>query len=114
MAQTLYSSQGQAAMYRQSAGHLQGKWCVYMLAIWADGAFSYSLGLSHGVPEMGWLDELANVLCPNRRTRPCREWREGLGWRGQESNNSRFSRFLCGRPTQLSVCRVCLSSERKT
>lgn len=83
MAQIQYSGQGQTATYRQSAGTednsgdytnygdvteitvgnlpvtLKGDGGIYALALWTNGAFSYSLGLSQGVPEAEWLGILA-------------------------------------------------------
>lgn len=83
LAQIQYSGAGQTAAYRQSAGTednsgdytaygdvveitaggldvtLKGDGGVYALAVWTDGAFSYSLHLSQGVSEAGWLDILS-------------------------------------------------------
>ena len=83
LAQVQYSGAGQTAAYRQSAGTednsgdytaygdvveitaggldvaLKGDGGVYALAVWTDGAFSYSLHLSQGVSEAGWLDILS-------------------------------------------------------
>lgn len=83
LAQIQYSGQGQSATYRQSAGAadnsgdytaygdvaeitagglsvtLKGDGGVYVLAVWTDGAFSYSLRLSQGVPAAQWLDILS-------------------------------------------------------
>ena len=83
LAQIQYSGQGWTATYRQSAGTqdnsgdynsyadtvqidaggltvtLKGNTGRYVLAIWTDGAFSYSLNLSQGVTEAGWLTLLA-------------------------------------------------------
>ena len=80
LAQIQYSGQGQTATYRQSAGTadnsgdctaygdvdgitagglsvtLKGDGGLYVLAVWTDGTFSYSLRLSQGVPEAEWLD----------------------------------------------------------
>lgn len=80
LAQIQYSGQGQTATYRQSVGAadnsgdytvygdvdeitasglsvtLKGDGGVYVLAVWTDGAFSYSLRLSQGVPQAEWLD----------------------------------------------------------
>lgn len=85
MAQIRYSGQGQTAEYRQSAGTqdnsgdytdygdvaettaggltvtLKGDGGVYVLAVWTDGAFSYSLRLSRGLPEAGWQGVLAGA-----------------------------------------------------
>lgn len=79
LAQIQYSGQGQTATYRQSAGTednsgdynsygdtvqidaggltvtLKGQAGNYALAIWTDGVFSYSLSLSQGMTEAGWL-----------------------------------------------------------
>lgn len=83
LAQVQYSGQGQTATYRQSAGAednsgdytvysdvteitagglpvtLKGDGGTYVLAVWTDGTFSYSLRLSQGVPEAEWLAVLA-------------------------------------------------------
>ena len=83
LAQVQYSGQGQTAAYRQSAGAednsgdytvysdvteitagglpvtLKGDGGTYVLAVWTDGTFSYSLRLSQGVPEAEWLAVLA-------------------------------------------------------
>lgn len=80
LAQIQYSGQGQTATYRQSAGTqdnsgdytvygdvveitasglpvtLKGDGGVYVLAVWTDGVFSYSLHLSQGASEAEWLD----------------------------------------------------------
>lgn len=80
LAQIQYSGQGQTATYRQSAGTednsgdytaygdvaeitagglsvtLKGDGGVYVLAVWTDGTFSYSLRLSQGTSETEWLD----------------------------------------------------------
>ena len=80
LAQIQYSGQGQTATYRQSVGAadnsgdytvygdvveitasdlsvtLKGDGGVYVLAVWTDGAFSYYLRLSQGVPQAEWLD----------------------------------------------------------
>ena len=80
LAQIQYSGAGQTATYRQSAGTadnsgdctaygdvdgitagglsvtLKGDGGLYVLAVWTDGTFSYSLRLSQGVPEAEWLD----------------------------------------------------------
>ena len=79
LAQIQYSAQGQTATYRQSAGTednsgdynrygdtvqidaggltvtLKGQAGRYALALWTDGQFSYSLSLSQGMTEAGWL-----------------------------------------------------------
>lgn len=79
LAQIQYSGAGQTATYRQSAGTadnsgdytcygdvakvtagglpvaLKGDGGAYVLAVWTDGAFSYSLRLSQGVSEAEWL-----------------------------------------------------------
>ena len=83
LAQIQYSGAGQTATYRQSAGTgdnsgdytaygdmaelaagglavtLKGSGGVYVLAVWTDGSFSYSLGLSQGVTAEEWLTLLA-------------------------------------------------------
>lgn len=83
LAQIQYSGQGQTAAYRQSAGPednsgdyssygdtvqidadglaatLKGEGGRYVLAVWTDGLFSYSLSLSQGVTEAEWLGLLA-------------------------------------------------------
>ena len=83
LAQIQYGGQGQTAAYRQSAGTednsgdytaygdmaelaagglavtLKGSGGVYVLAVWTDGSFSYSLGLSQGVTAEEWLTLLA-------------------------------------------------------
>lgn len=80
LAQIQYSGQGRSATYRQSAGAadnsgdytaygdvvettagglpvtLKGDAGVYVLAVWTDGTFSYSLHLSQGASEAEWLD----------------------------------------------------------
>ena len=80
LAQIQYSGQGHTATYRQSAGTadnsgdctaygdvdgitagglsvtLKGDGGLYVLAVWTDGTFSYSLRLSQGVPQAEWLD----------------------------------------------------------
>lgn len=82
LAQIQYSGAGQTATYRQSAGTednsgdytaygdvaglaaggltvtLKGGG-AYVLAVWTDGSFSYSLGLSQGVAAEEWLALLA-------------------------------------------------------
>lgn len=79
LAQIQYSGQGQTATYRQSAGTqdnsgdytdygdvieitvnglpvtIKGDAGAYVLAVWTDGAFSYSLHLSQGASEAQWL-----------------------------------------------------------
>lgn len=86
LAQIQYSGAGQTATYRQSAGTednsgdytvygdvaelttggltvtLKGSGGAYVLAVWTDGSFSYSLGLSQGVTAEGWLTLLAGFL----------------------------------------------------
>lgn len=83
LAQIQYSGGGQTATYRQSAGTednsgdytaysdvaglaagglsvtLKGDGGAYALAVWTDGSFSYSLGLSQGVAAEEWLTLLA-------------------------------------------------------
>lgn len=83
LAQIQYSGAGQTATYRQSAGTednsgdytaygdvaelaaggltvtLKGSGGAYVLAVWTDGSFSYSLGLSQGVTAEEWLTLLA-------------------------------------------------------
>lgn len=83
LAQIQYSGAGQTATYRQSAGTadnsgdytaygdvaeitanglsvtLKGDKGVYLLAVWTDGTFSYSLRLSQGAPEAQWLGILS-------------------------------------------------------
>lgn len=78
LAQIQYSGQGQTATYRQSAGTqdnsgdyssygdtvqidaggltvtLKGDAGRYVLAVWTDGTFSYSLHLSQGIAETEW------------------------------------------------------------
>lgn len=78
LAQIQYSGQGQTATYRQSAGEsdnsgdytayhdvtgitaaglsvtLKGEAGAYVLAVWTDGTFSYSLRLSQGLTEAQW------------------------------------------------------------
>lgn len=78
LAQIQYSGQGQTATYRQSVGEsdnsgdytayrdvtkitagglsvtLKGDAGVYVLAVWTDGTFSYSLRLSQGLAEAQW------------------------------------------------------------
>lgn len=80
LAQIQYSGQGQTATYRQSAGAednsgdytvygdvaeitagglpvtLKGNGGAYVLAVWTDGTFSYSLQLSQGASEAEWVD----------------------------------------------------------
>lgn len=79
LAQIQYSGQGQTATYRQSTGTadnsgdytvygdvveitasglsvtLKGDGGIYVLALWTDGTFSYSLQLSHGASEAEWI-----------------------------------------------------------
>lgn len=86
LAQIQYSGRGQAATYRQSAGAadnsgdctaygdvaelkagglpvtLKGDEGAYVLAVWADGTFSYSLRLSQGLTESEWQAVLAGCL----------------------------------------------------
>lgn len=83
LAQIQYSGQGRTATYRQSAGTednsgdytdyddvvevtagglpvtLKGGGGVYVLAVWTDGTFSYSLQLSQGAPKSGWIDMIS-------------------------------------------------------
>lgn len=83
LAQIQYSGEGQTATYRQSAGTednsgdytaygdvaelaagglavtLKGSGGAYVLAVWTDGSFSYSLELSQGVTAEEWLTLLA-------------------------------------------------------
>lgn len=83
LAQIQYSGQGQAATFRQSAGTadnsgdytaygdvvgitagglnvtLKGDGGTYVLAVWTDQAFSYSLRLSQGLTEAQWQGVLA-------------------------------------------------------
>lgn len=83
LAQIQYSGAGQTATYRQSAGTednsgdytvygdvaelttsgltvtLKGDGGAYVLAVWTDESFSYSLGLSQGVAAEEWLTLLA-------------------------------------------------------
>lgn len=83
LAQVQYSGQGQSATYRQSAGTadnsgdytvygdaaevtagglsvtLKGDGGAYVLAVWTDRTFSYSLRLSQGAPAEQWLAILA-------------------------------------------------------
>ena len=78
LAQIQYSGQGQTATYRQSVGEsdnsgdytayrdvtkitagglsvtLKGDAGAYVLAVWTDGTFSYSLRLSQGLAEAQW------------------------------------------------------------
>lgn len=85
LAQIQYTGQGQTATYRQSAGTadnsgdyssygdtiqvdaggltatLKGHSGSYVLAIWTDGVFSYSLSLSQGMTEPEWLALLAQT-----------------------------------------------------
>ena len=80
LAQIQYIGQGQTATFRQSAGTadnsgdytvygdvaeitasglpvtLKGDGGAYVLAVWTDGTFSYSLQLSQGASEVEWLD----------------------------------------------------------
>lgn len=84
LAEVAYSDANQIAVFRQSAGTgdnsgdytvysdvtkitagglpvtLKGDGGTYVLAVWTDGAFSYSLRLSQGVPEAEWLAVLAS------------------------------------------------------
>ncbi len=86
LAQVQYSGQGQTATYRQSAGTadnsgdytvygdvaevmvnglpvtLKGDGGAYVLALWTDGRFSYSLRLSQGVAEAEWQGVLAGTF----------------------------------------------------
>ena len=83
LAQVTYTGAGQTAAYRQSAGTrdnsgdytaygdvaeitagglpvtLKGDGGAYVLAVWTDGEFSYSLRLSRGAREAEWLDALS-------------------------------------------------------
>ena len=85
LAQIQYSGQGQTATYRQSAGEsdnsgdytayrdvaeltagglsvtLKGEAGAYVLAVWTDGGFSYSLHLSQGLTEAQWRAVLDGV-----------------------------------------------------
>lgn len=85
LAQIQYSGQGQTATYRQSAGEsdnsgdctayrdvakitagglsvtLKGDAGAYVLAVWTDGTFSYSLQLSQGLTEAQWRTVLDGV-----------------------------------------------------
>lgn len=85
LAQIQYSGQGQTATYRQSAGEsdnsgdytayrnvaeltagglsvtLKGEAGAYVLAMWTDGGFSYSLHLSQGLTEAQWRAVLDGV-----------------------------------------------------
>lgn len=85
LAQVQYSGQGQTATYRQSAGEsdnsgdyttyhhvaelttgglsvtLKGEADAYVLAVWMDGGFSYSLRLSQGLTEAQWRTVLDSV-----------------------------------------------------
>ena len=86
LAQVQYSGQGQTATYRQSTGTadnsgdytvygdvaeimvdglpvtLKGGGGAYVLALWTDGRFSYSLRLSQGMAEAEWQGVLAGTL----------------------------------------------------
>lgn len=90
LAQIQYSGQGQTATYRQSVGTadnsgdytaygdvagitagglpvtLKGDGGAYLLAVWTDGAFSYSLRLSQGAPETEWLDIISAMAAVRR------------------------------------------------
>lgn len=90
LAQIQYSGQGQSATYRQSAGTqdnsgdyttygdviettanglpvtLKGDGGAYVLAVWTDGAFSYSLYLSQGASEAEWLDIVSAASSKSR------------------------------------------------
>lgn len=83
LAEIAYTGAGQTALYRQSAGMednsgdytdygsvveitanglpvtLKGDGGAYMLAVWTDGMYSYSLCLSRGTGETGWAVLLA-------------------------------------------------------
>lgn len=85
LAEICYSGQGQTAVFRKSMGEqdnsgdynsygqikeisvgnrcvtLKGDDDLYVLAVWFDGEFSYSLRLSAGSSENSWIEILSGI-----------------------------------------------------